>query len=160
MAALQVDLDNYADLTTLPAGADLVGELRAWNAHHGAEISCMWLLAVTFAEDAVWGRGPASWLNAGTAGPTGALQWVDPGGVFIPVDGLGRPAEWLPYFNWAGTECGVHVALRVPIEQVFAAVAEVSRTRRRPRCVEWVQINRDNRMIRPAAESLGSCHRN
>ena len=92
----------------------------------------------------MWGSGPAVWLNAGLAGDAGALCWVDRTGTYIPADGrpaLTEPAGWLAYVDWAGEACGVHVALRVPIDRVFAAVAEVVANRRRPRTVAWAAVN-------------------
>jgi hypothetical protein len=146
MKVLREDLGNYADLTELPLDADVAGELRELNVRRGAGTACLWWLPLEFEDDEVWGRGPKVWLDAGTAGPAGALRWVDGDGIFVPASGLAalsRPAEWLPYFDWSGTSTQVHVALQVPIEQVFEAVAELVATRRRPECVEWVKTDGD-----------------
>jgi hypothetical protein len=89
MKVLREDLGNYADLTTLPLDADVVGELRELNTRRGADTACMWQLALDFEDDETWGRGPASWLDAGTAGTSGALEWIDRDGTFIPLVGWG-----------------------------------------------------------------------
>jgi hypothetical protein len=114
--ALRSDRGSFVSLLEVPPGADLVAELRAVNTNHDGGRGRFWQITVEeddFGED--WGGiGPAVWLNAGTAGSTGALCWV---------------------------ACGVHSALQVPIELVFEAVAEVVATRQRPTCVDWVEVD-------------------
>jgi hypothetical protein len=153
MTALHEDHGYYVDLRQLSTDVDLAGELRTFNRAKGPDKTPVWSLVVEEDDSPDWGTWPSIWLDAGTAGSSGALQWTDRDGVFIPAGGVGllsRPDEWLPYFDWSGVPCGVHVALEVPIEQVFAAVAELVVTRRRPGCVEWVKVDGDqHRLIGP-----------
>lgn len=138
------EMGNYLDLTQLPADVDVPGELRKLNARHGTAMPCLWSLVVEFDEDDTWGRWPSVWLEAGFAGPRGVLIWADRSGKSIPASGKHRlrdEHDWLPYFDWSGTECGVRGAASVPVEQVFAAVREVVSTRRRPTVVEMVEID-------------------
>jgi len=143
---------NLINLAALPTDADVVGELRTLNARGGDGTPSLWQLTLEEDEDDDWGAGPAVWLDAGTAGASGALRWVDRSGVFIPAEGIPRLSEQgptVPYFDWSGTACTVHIALRVPIEHVFAAVAEVVRVRQRPTSVEWAEVDRHHRLIGP-----------
>lgn len=124
---------NYLDLTQVPVNADVSGEMRLLNTRHGAGSARLWQLVVEFDDDDGWGGGPSVWLQAGLAGPRGALIWVEPGRAFVPAAGVRRLADshdWLSYFDWSGTPCSVRGAASVPIEQVFAAVDEVVATRR------------------------------
>ncbi len=140
------DLGNYVDLTRLRAGADLVGELRVLNSRHGSASPRLWQLVVEFDENDHWGSGPAIWLEAGIAGPRGALIWVEHGRTFIPAVGRYRlrdDRDWLSYLDWSGTPCGVRGAASIPVEQVFAAVREVVSTRRRPTVVGLTEVDTD-----------------
>jgi len=147
---------NLIDLTELPTDADVVSALRALNDEHGADLPRLWQLTVEHDVDPHWGgHGPAVFLNAGTAGPTGALRWVDRSGEFIPAVGSRRlfsHEQRVPYFDWSGTACGVHVALQVPIDSVFAAVAELLASRRRPTCLQWTPVQSHHMLIGPPAE--------
>ena len=154
------DLGNYADLAELPVDADIAAELRALNDKLGSGLACLWQLVVAFDDNEDWGRGPAVWLDAGIGGASGALCWVERGQTFIPAPGeqrLGRDDDWLPYLDWSGTPCSVHGAAETPIELVFAAVAELGMTRRRPTCVSWVAVDRRlHRIVGPRIESSES----
>ena len=156
------EMGNCLDLTQLPAGVDVVGELRALNARHGLALPCLWQLVVEFDQDERWGRGPAVCLDAGFAGPRGALIWFDREGTFIPASGKHRlrdERDWLPYYDWSGTECGVRGAASVPVEQVFAAVREVVSTRRRPTVVDLVEVDtKRHRIVGPRQDQQHSTY--
>lgn len=147
---------NLVDLTELPVDADVAGALRAINDEHGADLPRLWRLTVEHDLDPHWGGGgPAVWLDAGTAGPTGVLRWVDRSGEFLPATGARRLFDHqrrLGYFDWSGTACSVHVALQVPISLVLTAVAEVAATRRRPTCLEWASGQGHHVLVGPPIE--------
>ncbi|MGH3752933.1 MAG: Imm1 family immunity protein [Pseudonocardiaceae bacterium] len=153
---LRDDQGNLIDLTALPVDADVAGALRATNDEHGAELPRLWRLTVEHDVDQHWGgSGPAVWLDAGTAGVTGALRWIDRSGEYVPAVNARRlfsGPQRLSYFDWAGTACSVHIALQVPIELVLAAVAEVSTTRLRPTCVQWIPIEGSHVLVGPPVE--------
>jgi Immunity protein Imm1 len=152
---LRDDQGNLVDLTDLSVDADVVAELRATNDEHGPDLPRLWRLTVEHDHDPHWGAGgPAVWLDAGTAGPAGALRWVERSGEFLPATGARRlfSQQRLGYFDWSGSACSVHVALQVPISLVFAAVAEVITTRRRPTCLEWVPGQGHHVLVGPPVE--------
>lgn len=145
-AVLREGRGNLITVSELPSDADVVAELRALNNERGTEKPTLWQLVVEEDDDPIWGNGPAVWLDAGMAGPVGALRWVDRGGAFIPAEGqllLRGTPKWLPYCDWSGEACQVHIAMRVPIERVFAAVAEVVASGRRPRSEAWATVDED-----------------
>lgn len=81
------------------------------------------------------GEGNAPELHAGVRGPMGALEWIEGNAVFIPVDGLNT--DWVSYVTWFWHDRSVEPGAEVPIERVYAAVAEFARTGRRPACITW-----------------------
>ncbi|HEX3779965.1 MAG TPA: Imm1 family immunity protein [Pseudonocardiaceae bacterium] len=149
-------LDNHVDLSELPIDADVTGELHMINDQQSARPPCMWQFVVASEDNDDWGRGPVTWLDAGIAGTGGVLRWVELGHTFIPASGAERllhDDDWLPYLDWSGTPCSVRGAAEVPIEQVFAAVAEVDATHHRPTCVDWIEVDRRRyRIVGPRVE--------
>ncbi|GAA2676293.1 MULTISPECIES: hypothetical protein [Actinosynnema] len=129
--------DSVIDLGEHTPGdlAGLVPELVAWNAEHGQALPCLWQIVVEHADTPGWGSGPSAWLDAGTAGSSGALRWVSPTGAFAPVsreDGRSRDG-WVRYASdHSGYPCRVHHGLVVPLPVVWSAVADLVRTRARP----------------------------
>jgi hypothetical protein len=142
----------YVDLAEVPTDADVVSELGASNAARGLVAKPVWSFVVEDKEHPDWGVWPSVWLEAGTAGSTGALQWVE--GEASAGQARLSQDEWLAYVDRSGTPCGVHVALQVPIEQVFVAVAELTATRRRPTSIEWTRIDgSEHRLIGPRPQA-------
>jgi hypothetical protein len=153
---LNENVGHYVDLTQLPFDADVAGELRALNRRYDPKLASLWEMIVEFEDDEVWGRGPAVRLEAGIAGPRGALIWVEHERTFIPSRGVRRlrdKHDWDPYLDWSGTPCSVRGAASVPVELVFAAVREVVATRRRPTVVDMVEVDRDTfKIVGPRVE--------
>jgi hypothetical protein len=153
---LRADQGNLIDLTELPTDADVAGALHATNEEHGAGLPRLWRLTVEYAVDDHWGgAGPTVWLEAGTAGDTGALRWVDNTGEFVPALGarhLVTSQHGVDYLDWSGSPCSVHVALQVPIGLVYEAVAEVAEARHRPVCLSWTRVRDNLVLVGPRAE--------
>ncbi|MFD4642138.1 Imm1 family immunity protein [Lentzea sp. NPDC058436] len=120
-------------MRALPADADLLAEFRTLNDQPGTPR--MFALVLEEAEDSEWGAGPSVWLNAGFGGETGLLRWVDDSGFFAPTSA--HTADTVTYLDPHGELAALPKSLQVPIEQVFAAVTEVLRTRSKPTCVDW-----------------------
>jgi Immunity protein Imm1 len=140
---LRTDRGNLVDIAELPTEADVATALQVLDHQRATNLPCLWQLTVDTDSDPTWGSGPAVWLNAGIAGSTGMLRWVDRSGEYIPAAGAQRlttTPERLAYFDWSGTACSVHAALQVPIALVLAAVTELTATRRRPACLEWTPM--------------------
>lgn len=156
---LDDEFGNYVELFQIPSDADVAGELRAMNKRHGARSARLWRLVVEVDDDDGWGGGPSVWLEAGLAGPRGALIWIENNRTFVPAGGVPRLADdrdWLSYFDWSGTPCSVRGAASVPIEQVFSVVKEVVATRRRPELVAMTDVDSDRfRIIGPRVEHSG-----
>lgn len=115
-------------------GVDLVAEVRALNGG-GVEIPWMWSLSekrmdLTSTEQ--------SMLTFGVNGEVGILEWQEGDSSFTPVGGAN--AERLSYWLAGFHESEVERYTEVPVELVYAAVAEYLRTRSRPGCVEWREV--------------------
>jgi hypothetical protein len=67
----------------------------------------------------------------------GALVWFENPGTYLPVGGTGEEEVeyWMPG-NMNTLWLPPHSV--VPVDTVYAAVAEYQRTRERPTCVEWI----------------------
>lgn len=115
--------------------AELVDRLRAWNAEHGRALPCLWQVVVDQVDIPDVGTAPRTWLDVGTAGDSGALRWVGADAAFVPQerDGERSGTGSVPYASdHMGYHCRVHRSLVVPLPVVWAAVAELVRTRARP----------------------------
>lgn len=114
----------------IPADVDLIRRLRTLNVGR-LRTPWMWSLMAC----PVRQLGPVG-LGVGVNGATGVLRWTTPDGrSLVPEDGMNTEPV---LYRLAGIrESYMPVGSEVPIETVYAAVAEFLRTHRLPRCIRW-----------------------
>jgi hypothetical protein len=116
----------------LDSGVDLAAALREVNERTG--VAACW--SITTGEFTEW--GPVAALTFAIDKSEGALAWQEDHDAYRPASGAGDEEReyWMPGdMNTLWLE--PHTV--VPVETVYAAVAEYQRTRQRPRCVAWVR---------------------
>ena len=117
-------------LTIVEGLDELAPVLQVANRHYHQdqpEDGLVWF----FTNDATDIRG----LTVGVRGSVGALEWFEPLGRQIPSHGINL--EWVDYFTFHGHHNQMPPNAELPIEQVLDAVAEYSRTRMKPTCIDW-----------------------
>jgi hypothetical protein len=117
------------------SGVDLAAAVRAVNEQTGVPASWM----VSTGESTEWGAVVDFQFAVDKS--EGALLWHEDRGGHVPADGTGDEEReyWMP-----GNTNTLWLPPRsvVPVETVYAAVAEYQRTRQRPTCVTWVPVER------------------
>lgn len=121
---------DHLDVTGYAESALLLDALREANAHSGdpAKGGLVWHFQLG-ADDSV----PT--LAVGVRGEVGALVWYEGADQFVPVNGMNR--DWAGYWTWSGHESPMPPCAEVPVDEVYAVLDELVRTRRRPMCVTW-----------------------
>jgi hypothetical protein len=114
----------------IPTDVDLIRRLRTLNVGR-LRTPWMWSLVANPARQ----HGPVG-LGVGVNGATGVLRWITPGGrCLVPEDGMNTEPV---LYRLAGIrESYMPVGSEVPIETVYAVVAEFLRTHRLPQCIRW-----------------------
>jgi hypothetical protein len=74
-------------------------------------------------------------LAVGVRGEIGALVWYEAGDELVPA--AGTNGDWVEYWTWFGHDAPMPPRSEVPVELVYAALAELVRTRERPKIVDW-----------------------
>ncbi|MBM7776192.1 hypothetical protein JOD54_006396 [Actinokineospora baliensis] len=122
---------GFIAMDEIPAGVDLVEQVRALNAA-GVDVPWMWSLSGTRVDLT---STAAPMLTFGVNNTVGILEWQEGTSTFTPAGGANeeRLSYWLAGFH----ETEVERYTEVPVDLVFAAVAEHLQTRERPTCVDW-----------------------
>ena len=115
----------------IPPELDLVAEVRALN-DAGVEIPWSWSLS---REPIDVHDHEAVTLTFGVNNDVGMVKWARGMSTFVPADGTNT--GWMTYHLAGFHESGVPPYAEVPVETVYAAVAEFLTTWAPPTCVRW-----------------------
>ncbi|GLW91989.1 hypothetical protein [Actinokineospora globicatena] len=106
---------GFISMNVIPAGTDLVEEVRALNAA-GVEVPWMWVLSE---ERLDFTNQTQASLGFGVHNEVGMLQWRDSGGSFVPATGTNP--EWVSYWLAGFHESPVRPCTEVPVEIALTA---------------------------------------
>ncbi|MBM7776193.1 hypothetical protein JOD54_006397 [Actinokineospora baliensis] len=116
----------------LPPGFDLVAAVRA---HHDAGVAIGWMWDLVSGPLPEVDERPA--LTFGVNDGIGILEWNDGRTSHVPAGGV-HP-DWSEYWIAGTHPADVPPNAHVPLDTVYAAIAEFVDTRTRPTCVDWVE---------------------
>ncbi|GLZ38336.1 Imm1 family immunity protein [Actinokineospora sp. NBRC 105648] len=131
MTATPVTDRAYIDLESLPAGVDLVREVRSLN-EAGVEVPWMWVITEQAFD--IHSKTQVMFV-VGVNNAVGVLHWDAARRGDVPKTGTNP--EWIGYFLAGSHESPVPPHAEVPIDLVYQALAEFLTTRTRPTCVQW-----------------------
>lgn len=117
---------EYLLIGAIPAGVDLVAEVRSLNSA-GVEIPWAWNL--------IGGPDEKYMLTYGVNNDVGVLVWDDGEEYHVPT--CGTNPDWVIYHLAGMHELRVQPHAQVSVENVYAALAQFLRTGQRPTCVLW-----------------------
>lgn len=121
----------FLDFDIIPPGVDLVAEVRTLN-EAGVEIPWAWVLS---RKPLNRENQPQGALTFGVHNDVGVLEWAVEMDGYVPA--TGTESTWSDYFLAGLDETSIPPHAEVPVETVYAAVAEFLVTGQRPTCVEW-----------------------
>lgn len=113
MVALLQQANSYRDTKAHDSGSD--GGF-VWDFQHGPDDT-----------------GPV--LRIGVRGERGSLEWFHGQENLIPIGGLNN--EWVDYWSPFGDHSSAPPGSEVPIEHVYTALAEFTRSGQRPPHLTW-----------------------
>ncbi|EWC63943.1 hypothetical protein UO65_0773 [Actinokineospora spheciospongiae] len=115
----------------IPPGVDLVAQVRELN-DAGVEIPWAWSLSRERIDLRNREQGV---LTFGVNNTVGVLEWGLSAAAYVPT--IGTNDEWSGYYLAGMDETNIPPYAEVPVDTVYAAVAEFLTTGERPTCVQW-----------------------